>query len=294
MQLVPESESPMCWPEPTWLAQTLRRKQAVLEAVNASYRSHDTAIHVEDEMWLGFMNSPSHQGEAKQYARTHYMYGGRSAMRCIADALVMADAPLPRRIMDFPCGHGRVTRFLRAAFPDAEIYAGDINHGGVAFCAERFGTIPVHSQVDLEQVELPGGLDLIWCGSLITHLPEEGCLAVCRKLVDALAPGGIAGITVCSRGMAWAQRNMFHTIDPERFETIDRSLRDTGFGYEDYPWAKGYGMTFVDLRWIRKVVESRTDAYLLSYMEKSWHGAQDTMWIVKRPLDHWYHWGKDN
>jgi trans-aconitate methyltransferase len=293
MSLVPESLAPTYWPEAEWLDATLRRKQAILEAVNASYRSHDTAIDTEDEMWNGFMISPSHQGEARQYARAHYMYGGRSAMRGIADALVMADAPLPRRIMDFPCGHGRVTRFLRAAFPEATIYGGDLNQAGVAFCAERFGTLPVISQVDLNAVELPGDLDLIWCGSLITHLAEAACLTVCRKLVDALAPGGVAGITVCSRGMTWAQRHMFETIEAARFETIDKALIETGFGYEDYPGVEGYGMTFVDLRWIRKVIESRTDAYLLSYTEKSWHGAQDTMWIVKRPLDYWYHWSRD-
>jgi SAM-dependent methyltransferase len=293
MSLVPESDYPTLWPEPEWLDQTLLRKQAVLQVVNASFRNHDTAIHVDDEMWNGLLIGGSHDGPARHYARLHYMYGGRSAMRCIVDALVMADAPLPRRIMDFPCGHGRVTRFLRAAFPEATIYAGDLNQSGVAFCAERFGTEPVISQVDLDAVDLPGNLDLIWCGSLITHLPEQACLTVCRRLVDSLAPGGLAGITVCSRGMAWAQRNLFKTIEDGRFDTIDASLRETGFGYEDYPGATGYGMTFVDLRWVRKVIEGRTDAYLLSYGEKAWHGAQDAIWIVKRPLDYWYDWRQD-
>lgn len=293
MSLVPEDAYPMVPPEEAWLRETFARRRAVLAATERAYTEHDTAIHVEDEMWNGLVGGGSHDGPAARWARLHYMYGGRSALRSIGNALLAADAPLPRRIMDFPCGHGRVTRFLRAAFPDATLYGGDINTGGIDFCAERFGALPVQSRADLATVDLPGDLDLVWCGSLITHLPEEASLTVCRRLVDSLAPGGVAGITVCSRGMAWAQRNLFLTIDDQRYAGIAEAVEKVGFGYADYPGADGYGMTYVDLRWIRKVVESRTDACLLSYGEKGWHDSQDVVWIIKRPLSAWYDWGRD-
>lgn len=293
MSLVPEDAFPVVQPEADWMRDAFGRRRAVLDAIQRAYETHDAAIHMDDEMWNGLVTGGSHVGPAARWARLHYMYGGRSALRSIGNALMAADAPMPARILDFPCGHGRVTRFLRAAFPAATIYAGDLNTGGIRFCAERFGAIPVQSQVDLTQVELPTELDLVWCGSLITHLPEEECLTVCRRLVDSLAPGGIAGITVCSRGMAWAQQNLFPTIDDDRFAGIAEAVRDQGFGYADYPGAAAYGMTFVDLRWVRKVVESRTDACLLSYAEKGWHDSQDVVWLIKRPLSAWYHWGQD-
>src|SRR4051812_20897648 len=44
----------------------------------------------------------------------HYLRVGLSAMRCIR----AATAGTPRRILDLPCGHGRVLRMLRAAYPD--------------------------------------------------------------------------------------------------------------------------------------------------------------------------------
>lgn len=293
MTLVSEVDYPHDPPDAAWLEASRARRQAVLDAAFHAYVHHDVAIHVDDEMWRGLAESGSHQGDKARWARVHYMYGGRSAMRCITEGLIMADAPLPRRILDFPCGHGRVMRFLRAAFPDASLFGGDLNRGGVEFCARRFGSQPVPSQVDLEAVVLPDDIDLVWCGSLATHLDEAACLTLIRKLVDCLAPGGIAGITTCSRGMGWAQRNLFSTIEDERFESIEAQRAATGFGYADYPWSPGFGMTFVDLRWVHKVVELREDAYLLSYAEKAWHGAQDVMWIVKRPISHWYHWSKD-
>jgi SAM-dependent methyltransferase len=293
MHIVPESEYPNIPPADAWVNETLGRKIAILNAVHASYRDHDSTIHVDDEMWNGLLMGGSHDGAASRWARMHYLYGGRSAMRTIADALIAADAPLPSRIMDFPCGHGRVLRFLRAAFPRATIYGGDINAGGVAFCAERFGALPVASAVDLEAVDLPQSLDLVWCGSLVTHLPEASSLVLIRRLIDALAPGGIAGITVCARGMDRAQRRIFKTIPDAQYERIDARRRLGGFGYDDYPGQLGYGMAFVDLRWVQKILDLRTDAYLLSYAEKAWHGSQDVAWIVKRSLDDWYDWAKD-
>ena len=293
VSIVNDAEYPVESPAETWIDDTLARKIAVLNAVYSSYRDHDVAIHLEDEMWNGLLIGGSHDGPASRWARMHYFYGGRSAMRTIADALIAADTRLPSRVMDFPCGHGRVLRFLRKAFPEATLYGGDLNAGGVAFCAERFGALPVVSQVDLQAVDLPQSLDLIWCGSLATHLPEASCLVLFKRLVDALAPGGIAGITVCARGMDFAQRHIFKTIPDASYERIYADWRETGFGYADYPGAQGYGMTFVDLRWIERFLQQRSDAYLLSYAEKAWHGGQDVAWIIKRPLSYWYDWAHD-
>ena len=293
MSIVDETVYPNERPLEEWVNETLGRKLAILNAIYSSFRDHDIAIHRDDEMWNGLLIGGSHNGPASRWARMHYFYGGRSAMRTIADALIVADAPLPARIMDFPCGHGRVLRFLRKSFPQATLYAGDLNSGGVAFCAERFGALPVLSQADLQAVDLPQSLDLIWCGSLATHLPESSCLTLFKRLVDALAPGGIAGITVCARGMDFAQRHIFKTIPDSNYERIDAQWKQTGFGYGDYPGVQGYGMTFVDLRWVQRVLDERSDAYLLSYNEKAWHGAQDVVWVVKRPLSYWYDWAKD-
>ena len=49
-------------------------------------------------------------------------------------------------MLDFACGHGRVMRTLKAAFPDALLTACDIDRDGVDFCARTFGAAPVYFQ----------------------------------------------------------------------------------------------------------------------------------------------------
>ena len=55
----------------------------------------------------------------------HYFSVGRSTQECVDISLRAArtnDSDV-RWILDLPCGHGRVLRYLRAAFPEAEITA---------------------------------------------------------------------------------------------------------------------------------------------------------------------------
>jgi SAM-dependent methyltransferase len=105
--------------------------------------------------------------------REYYFRCGRSAVERIQTSLATASIPRERvkRILDLPCGHGRVLRYLRAAFPEAEIAACDLLRDGADFCASTFGATPVYSCDEPEAIPLsPGSFDLIWVGSLFTHL----------------------------------------------------------------------------------------------------------------------------
>src|SRR5215467_9481939 len=65
--------------------------------------------------------------------RHHYFSCGASALSCILNALAIADIETKRKFLDFGCGAGRVTRWLRAAFPDGLIYASDIREQDLEF-----------------------------------------------------------------------------------------------------------------------------------------------------------------
>src|SRR3954447_17954814 len=79
----------------------------------------------------------------------NYVMIGASGLRCIRRALRRTGAT-PQRILDFGCGHGRVLRFIRAAFPDAELTACDVDRDAVSFCARTFGAQPVYSNDGLD------------------------------------------------------------------------------------------------------------------------------------------------
>src|SRR4030095_7775281 len=96
----------------------------------------------------------------------HYFKVGLSAIRCIDEALSRASLKEPKMILDFPCGSGRVLRFLRQRFPVAEITACGLDSRPVQFCARTFGAMPAFSSLNLDEVSLDKTFDLIWCGSL--------------------------------------------------------------------------------------------------------------------------------
>src|SRR6478736_1835742 len=102
---------------------------------------------------------------------SHYFGTGADALRIIVKSLLAAELPPPARILDFPCGSGRVLRHLRAMFPEAEIGACDLYRQHVDFCVSQFGALPIQSKEDLSQLHV-GEWDVIFCGSLLTHLPQ--------------------------------------------------------------------------------------------------------------------------
>src|SRR5690606_3181420 len=124
-------------------------------------RTVDPTIHPADHM---FKTNP---------ALADYYNVGESGVKVIHSILSMAPKEGIWRIMDFGCGHGRVARHIRSLFPNAEMYFVDIERDGIAFCAERFGGVAVQSSDDLAKLDLPKGMDLIWVGSVFTHLDYE-------------------------------------------------------------------------------------------------------------------------
>src|SRR5262245_43270125 len=70
-------------------------------------------------------------------AMDHYLAVGRSAIDVILSAMLTAGKDACPSVLDLPCGGGRVTRHLRAFFPDSELFAGDLDADKQRFVAER-------------------------------------------------------------------------------------------------------------------------------------------------------------
>src|SRR5437667_3593839 len=123
-----------------------------------------------------------------------YFSVGRSALRCINVSMVAAgiEAVSIRTILDLPCGHGRVLRHLRETFPHADITACDLRRDAVDYCAKTFGARPLYSDEDVENIAFaPNSFDLIWVGSLLTHLRADHWLDFLSLFQCALRVGGL-------------------------------------------------------------------------------------------------------
>ncbi len=208
-----------------------------------------------------------------------YFLWGDSAIRCISLATKAVGKETVRNILDFPCGHGRVLRSLKAAFPHARLTACDIDRDGVDFCSSTFGATGVYSSDELDEVQLGGDLDLIWVGSLFTHLPNERWEPFFAFLIKHLAPDGLMVFTAHG---PWYAEQIRKDQSPlggvsrgDQLEML-RGYDESGFGFASNPGRDDYGLSLSS----PAAVMGRLHGFglrLVLYLERGWRGHQDVV-----------------
>jgi SAM-dependent methyltransferase len=213
----------------------------------------------------------------------HYFAAGVSALRCIKLALLSANAQTPQRILDLPSGHGRVLRTLRAAFPDAETVACDIDRDGVDFCVSNFDATPVYSHDDPQCIDVDGTFDLIWCGSLLTHLPAVRWTQFLAFFRDRLHAHGILVFTTHGRLVVERLRTgvFAYGLDEAGIKRVLDGI-PSGFGYADYFGQSGYGIAVSLPGWVSSVLQDQTHLRLLLYLEQGWNNHQDVIACIRQ------------
>jgi SAM-dependent methyltransferase len=131
----------------------------------------------------------------------HYYKVGFSALRCILQSLFAAqkDKDEIKNILDFPSGWGRVLRFIKAYFPNSNITACEIDKNSLKFCREQLKVNTLISHNNFKKIEIKQKFDLIWCGSLITHLSEDRSKELLEFFFNALNDKGILVFTAHGR-----------------------------------------------------------------------------------------------
>ncbi len=213
----------------------------------------------------------------------HYFKVGLSAIRCIDEAISRAKLKEPQTILDLPCGSGRVVRFLRQRFPEAEITACELDSGPVQFCVQTFGAIPAFSSLNLDEVSLNKTFDLIWCGSLATHLNERGIVSLLKLFRRQLAAGGL--MVFSTHGDFVSRRILTRDFDygltAEQIDRIGKAYPETGYGFEDYPGEKDYGVSLTSPQWIRARVQELGGLREVYFKERGWDDHQDVFGFVR-------------
>lgn len=215
---------------------------------------------------------------------THYLSVGASALQNVISAIRENGFSLPNSILDIPCGHGRVTRVFRAAFPQAAIHVSDLDEDGVAFCAQHFNASPLKSSPDFNTLNFPQRFDVIWVGSLITHLPEQVTSDFIGFCVRHLTQRGVAVLSSHGPFVAGRiQANVlqggegYGTENGAAREMVADYLRD-GFGYADYPGMdhsiQHYGVTLASRGWMEEAVKI-SGGRMLFYRDHAWDNHHD-------------------
>lgn len=210
-----------------------------------------------------------------------YFRIGLTALHAIESALeaaLIAQGDV-RRILDFGCGHGRVLRVIRAAFPEAAITAGDILEPAAMFCARTFKATPLVTSDDFDSLSLADDpYDLIWLGSIFTHLNNDQFIALLRALKCGLTDRGILVFTTAGAFVSrLIRQGDSRGVGEAGAVAMLKAYDSSGFGYAPYVgWTRPWGRTIAKPSWVTAAIEE-VGLQLVLYTERGWGGRQDVI-----------------
>jgi SAM-dependent methyltransferase len=220
--------------------------------------------------------------------REHYLAVGQSALHCIEVSMFAAGVKTFESILDLPCGYGRVLRHLQSAFPGAQLTACDIDRAGVDFCAATFGATPVYGHNSPREIHLRGSYDLIWVGSLLTHLCLDNWAAFLEFFRAHLRRRGLLVFTVHGRAIAnrMRERPADYGLEPTGLSQVLERYATEGFGYANYPTTTpavgdNYGISLSSPCSVYREIEKMPDMQLLNYTERGWDDLQDVVTLLR-------------
>lgn len=215
----------------------------------------------------------------------HYFSVGASAISVIEICLSLAGVQQPSTILDFACGAGRVTRWLKAAYPCAQIIACDVRDADLIFQKEVLEVEVWKSSTNLDDLQPFTRFDIIWVGSLLSHLPEPNARSAIVAFMKWLNPNGILVVSFHGRRVALGQsmRNANY-ISPEKFATVQRSYLQNGFGYEDYVDQSGLGFALTKPDWFFELAAPHVYWKVLGLFEAAWDDHHDICAIQNSPI----------
>lgn len=215
----------------------------------------------------------------------HYFGVGASALRINEICLSLAGIDEPKSILDFACGAGRVTRWFRAAYPTATLVACDVRDADLNYQSEILGTEAWKSSASFQLLKPPMKFDLIWVGSLLSHLSEADTNAAMTAFMSWLNPNGILVTSFHGRRvhLGKTMRGAKYISD-QKFAVIEQDYLKNGFGYADYDNQKGLGFTITDPSWFFNFVKPHTEWKILGTFEASWDDHHDVCAIQNTPV----------
>jgi SAM-dependent methyltransferase len=224
-------------------------------------------VHVDDQML----------SSGDERAVRHYLDDARSAMHNLEESLRAAGRGMDdvRACLDFASGYGRVTRHLAQRLGPRRVTACDVDRQAIRFCAREFGVRSLRSRPDVGRIALRT-YDLIFVGSLLTHLAPDAGLGVLARLVGALDARGLLVFSTqgetCLVHLHWYGEHF-----RRREGTYRARVARDGACFVPYPDRRDYGITIHARRWVEATMRERFAGrlQLVHYSERGWDDHQD-------------------
>jgi SAM-dependent methyltransferase len=156
-------------------------------------------------------------------------------------------------VADYACHYGRLLRMMRAAMPEAELLAYDIDEAATAFCQEHFSCTPGIVSWKDDVKDIRPRHQLLTCASLLTHTSIEFYRQVLAVWTQMVLPGGLICFTYLGDRYVsrWLNGDLDHygPVDAQTRALKAQAYRQQGHtlaGF-DSPYSKqqDYGVGFM-------------------------------------------------
>jgi hypothetical protein len=147
-----------------------------------------------------------------------------------------------------------------------------------------------------------GAYDLIWVGSVFTHITAEGFRRMFSYLISHLCKDGLLVFTTHGRAALWViekhRLNRSH-MSNEAFFAMKEQFKTNGYGFTPYApglvkhlvekqgaqvSAGAYGFSCCRPDWVCRLIGEYPEVTLVSYQEGGWGKNHDVI-AVQRPAD---------
>jgi SAM-dependent methyltransferase len=215
-------------------------------------------------------------GMAKNTPEQYFTIGA-SAASVITRSLSAARKPVGsvRRVLDYACGYGRVLRWLKAEFPNAYLLGVDADGKAAASAQDVLGVETRKLDITLAQ-PIDDPFDLIWVGSLFTHLSERESKRVLQYLRRHLTDSGVLVFTTHGSYVAHRieTREKTYNLSEDAMTQLLSGYKSTDFGFAEYSNLKDYGISAATPSKVCKLAQT-CDLDVKFFLSRGWAAHQD-------------------
>jgi SAM-dependent methyltransferase len=239
-----------------------RRSLRRLEADDARYRAeHPDVVAPGPELRYNVVGGAA--------SIPDFLERGRQTADDMERAVAAAGGAMTRvaRALDFGCGCGRLLIEAVRRWPAVRWYGADVDARAIAWCAEHLPAATVLVNGPLPPLPIGATFDLIWCGSVFSHLDEQRQDLWLAELLGKLNPGGyvvasIHGEHAWAGLPVWTRRRI-----RERGLVFARTGADEGV-HPDWYQTAWHTREYIERHWARF-------APVVAYLPRGFHAHQD-------------------
>lgn len=206
------------------------------------FKSINKIVHPDDEMMRTFQKhghiDEKYFVEGQKHANLFVDYIRKFRPHLLSNA----------KILDFGCGHGRITRFLPSLLSPSKFVVADVWESAINFCAKEFEAIPFFISRDSKISKFDSKFDIVLSFSVFSHLPPIDFEFYLSELRKSLNEDGLL---------------LFTTKGDHDAKKFDAPL-ENGFYFGHFDWKKpnetegrlpteGYSTMIVTRSYVEKI-----------------------------------------